>query len=351
MHKIKLPLLVFTNLLFFYSAATNVHAVNLTGEWLTSSGLQLEAEQTGNTFSLIVIDPDVPEKYQGIAELKGVINGNTFTGQSFIVAQGCPNLDGYKPASGTITNTRIEATTVLSTFDLETCTRDPGTEVETTGIYTKVLSPEEKALLDYQDRLKDDFANRSGPIIDSSTTTIISTSPVVQSSEKYPVNVGADTRPNPSTYIDYLDQLPNISVPDFGQEVARISNFAGNLTLHQSYKGQARDQTPYKTGTSIHHNTLYANDTFSFKGDGFIQYHGIDGSTKQFMTAGYAKEHGFGDQIKPGQAGLEIVLKSADTLPIPVPPPGPIRQFFNWLGELLTPEPQPTPYGIVGVKG
>jgi len=352
MVKIKFFSVLLSGLVFLFSAA-GAHAVNLKGEWQTPLGMKMKAEQVDNTFSLIVIDPRVPEEYLGLADLKGTIAGNTFSGENYYIADGCPNITDYNPASGTVSSRKIEFKTIGFEFDPDACAIV--SKFETNSTYTKILTPEEKALDDYYQSLgtiNEDFANRSGPVIDTSTATVISTSPVTESSEEYPVNVGTDTRPDPSTYIDYLGQTPNASVPSWGKEVGRISNFEGNLILHKTYQGQARDREPYKVGSiDIHYNVLHASDTFSFKGDGFIQYHGVDGSIKQFMTAGYAKQHGFGDQIKPGQAGLEIILKTADPLPAPVAPPGPVKQFFNWLGELLTPEPQPTPYGIVGVKG
>lgn len=353
MTKINLLPLFLSVLVFLFSAA-NVYALNLEGEWL-SGDLRLKAEQAGDTFSLIVIDTRVPERLQGIAELKGTIKDHAFTGEKFSYHEECPNLDGYRPARGTISNRKIEVKAIFSRYDPDACTLDPGTETEIPDTYTKVLTPEEQALQDYQNELArfgEDLANRPGPTIDLSDTnaTVVSTSPVAKN-DRYPVNVGADTRPDLSTYVDYLGQTPNVSAPTWGKEIGRISDFAGNLILHKTYKGEATDRETYRTGTSIHNNTLHEGDTFSFKGEGFIQYHGVDGSTKQFMTARYAKEHGYGDQIKPGQAGLEIVLKPADPLPVPVAPPGPVQKFFNWLGELLTPEPQPTPYGIAGVKG
>lgn len=351
MTKIKLLPLLISVLVFLFSAA-GAYAINLEGEWLVGK-LRLKAEQSGDTFSLLVINPDAPAKFRGIAELKGTIDGNTFTGQKLTYHKECPNLDDYRPARGTISNRKIVAVAIFFRYDPEACTLDPGTETEVTDTYTKILTQQEQALQDYQDelaRLGEDLANRPGPVVDTSNATVVSTSPVAKS-ERYPVNVGADTRPDLSTYVDYLGQTPNVSVPVWGKEIGRISDFAGNLILHKTYKGEATDRETYRAGTSIHYNILHEGDTFSFKGDGFVQYHGVDGSIKQFMTAGYAKEHGYGDQIQPGQAGLEIILKPAEPIPVPPAPPGPIQRFFNWLGELLTPEPQPTPYGIVGVKG
>ena len=354
MTKIKLFLPILINLVLLFSTAKSAHAVNLKGEWTEPDGLMMKAEQADNTFSFIVTDPDIPEKYQGIANLKGTIGGSTFTGQIFSLHLECPNLDGYRPASGTISSREIKIKAIFSRYDTDACTIDLNTETEISVTYTKILSLEEQALDNHQKelaQLAEDLANRSGPVIDTSTVTVVSTSPIAQSSERYPINVGADTRPDPSTYIDYLGQVPNVSASAWDKEIARVSNFEGDITRHRTVDGKASDYQIRRVGTSIKGNVLHTSDTFSFKGDGFVQYHGIDGSTKQYMTAGYAKKHGFADQIKPGQAGLEIILKMADPPPTPVPPPGPIRQFFNWLGELMTPEPQPTPYGIVGVKG
>ena len=354
MTKIKLFLQILINLVLLFSTAKSAHAVNLKGEWTEPDGLMMKAEQTGNTFSFVVTDPDIPEKYQGIANLKGTIGGSTFTGQIFSLHLECPNLDGYRPASGTISSREIKIKAIFSRYDTDACTIDLNTETEISVTYTKILSLEEQALDNHQKelaQLAEDLANRSGPVIDTSTVTVVSTSPIAQSSERYPVNVGADTRPDPSTYIDYLGQVPNVSASAWDKEIARVSNFEGDITRHRTVDGKTSDYQIRRVGTSIKGNVLNTSDTFSFKGDGFIQYHGVDGSIKQFMTGGYAKKHGFADQIKPGQAGVEIILKPAEPPPTPVPPPGPIRQFFNWLGELMTPEPQPTTYGIVGVKG
>lgn len=354
MFKLLLP--IFVGLFFLFSAAPT-YAINLEGEWLVGN-IKLKAEQAGNTFSLIVIDPKVPKKYLGIAELKGTINGNTFTGQAFVVARGCPNLDGYKPASGTISNRKIEVKTILHRYDPVACTRDPGTETEASDTYTKVLTRQEQALDDYQnqlDQLGQDFANRSGPVVDLSKAEVVKTSPI-EKGEKFPVYVAGAEYVQQQADIMNMNMItnqPNVSAPNLNPEIARVSNFEGNITRHSTKNGQTSDYQLNKSGTSIKGNVLHAGDSVSFKGEGFIEYISIDGSARRIMTAGYAKEHGYADQIKPGQAGVEIILKPAEPIvPIPAPKePGAIQKFFNWLGELLTPEPQPTPYGIVGVKG
>lgn len=169
---------------------SSVYAVTLTGDWL-SGELKLKAEQSGDNFSLIIVDTRVPKKFQGIAELKGTISGHTFTGEEFTYHPECPNLDGYRAASGNVTNTKIEIIGIFFRYDTDACTLDAGTETEITGTYTKVLSPEEQALQDYQDelaRFDEDLANRSGPVIDNSSAIVVSASPVAKS-EKYSIKV------------------------------------------------------------------------------------------------------------------------------------------------------------------
>ena len=273
MTKIKLFLQILINLVLLFSTAKSAHAVNLKGEWTEPDGLMMKAEQTGNTFSFVVTDPDIPEKYQGIANLKGTIGGSTFTGQIFSLHLECPNLDGYRPASGTISSREIKIKAIFSRYDTDACTIDLNTETEISVTYTKILSLEEQALDNHQKelaQLAEDLANRSGPVIDTSTVTVVSTSPIAQSSERYPINVGADTRPDPSTYIDYLGQVPNVSASAWDKEIARVSNFEGDITRHRTVDGKASDYQIRRVGTSIKGNVLHTSDTFSFKGDGFV---------------------------------------------------------------------------------
>lgn len=350
---LKLFLPILTSLFFLFSAAPT-YAVNLEGEWLVGN-LKLKAEQSGDTFSLIIIDDDPKvAKYRGIAELKGTISGNAFIGEKYTYHPECPNLDGYRESRGTISNRMIKTTSLFLTYDTEACTLDAGSETEVKDTYTKILTPKEQALDNYQkelDQFREDLANRPGPIVDLSKAEVVNTSPI-EKGEKFPVYIaGAKYVQQQADIMNVITNQPNVSAPNLNPEIARVSNFEGNITRHSTKNGQTSDYQLYKAGTSIKGNVLRAGDSVSFKGEGFIEYISIDGSARRIMTAGYAKNHGYGDQIKSGQAGVEIILKPAEPIPTPAPPPGAVQKFFNWLDELFTPEPQPTPYGIVGVKG
>lgn len=340
--------------LFFFLFASGVFAFDLNGEW-DADGMKLKAVHSGDSLQLLIDEPNIPARYQGIAELRGTISGNAFTGEEYTVHEDCPNLDGYRPASGTVTSRKIEITANFRTYDTDACTLDPNV-VKVNTTYTKILSPEEKALDDYlnqQNNIQKDLADRLGPVVDLSNAAVKETTPIT--TNIFPVHpVAPEYLKRQAEIMNQIIGQSGFSPPDLSTEIARVVNFEGSITRHRTISDTTQDYQINKVGSSIKGNVLKIGDSFSFKGDGFLDYISLDGSVRRVMTAGWAKANGYGDQVQSGQTGIEIVLQPADPLPIPLPPetpPGPVQKFINWLGELLTPEPQPTPYGIVGVKG
>lgn len=117
MKKILLSMTV--GLFSFLALAQSVWAIDLSGEWVGASGEKVKVNQSDNTFS---VEADSP-KYSGIAGLKGTITGSTFTGQWYGTAEDCPNLAGYVPARGTISDKNIEVKIDSFKYNLETCTK------------------------------------------------------------------------------------------------------------------------------------------------------------------------------------------------------------------------------------
>lgn len=118
----KILLSITVSLFSFLALAQSVWAIDLSGEWIGAAGEKVKVEQSGNTFSVETDDP----KYSGIAGLKGTIAGNTFTGQWYGTAEDCPNLAGYVPARGTISERKIEVKIDSLKYNPQTCvkTRD-----------------------------------------------------------------------------------------------------------------------------------------------------------------------------------------------------------------------------------
>jgi len=136
-----IPPLIFLfciNLFSFFVLVQSVNAINIIGEWLSDSGVKLKADQEGENFSLVVVEAYYPE-WVGITELKGTIAGNTFSGQYYGVSQECPNLSGYVPASGTISDEKIEVKTDSFHYNPETCVRTR--DYEGSDNFTRIASP------------------------------------------------------------------------------------------------------------------------------------------------------------------------------------------------------------------
>lgn len=115
----KLLLSMTVGLFSFLALAQSVWAIDLSGEWVGASGEKVKVNQSSNTFS---VEAD-SLKYSGIAGLKGTITGSTFTGQWYGTAEDCPNLAGYVPARGTISDKNIEVKIDSFKYNLETCTK------------------------------------------------------------------------------------------------------------------------------------------------------------------------------------------------------------------------------------
>ena len=126
------------NLFSFFVFVRSANAINVSGEWVSSSGVRLKANQEGENFSLVVVEAYYPE-WVGITELKGTIAGNTFSGQYYGVSQECPNLSGYVPASGTISDEKIEVKTDSFHYNPETCVRTR--DYEGSDNFTRIASP------------------------------------------------------------------------------------------------------------------------------------------------------------------------------------------------------------------
>lgn len=118
-------------------AVTVSAAPNLSGSW-SGFGYSFKAAQSGNILTLIATDGDI----SGKVSLEGAITGNTFEGRQILIAKGCPNLEKYVSAKGTISSdgNSITVTYRNSDYDPYKCVDLPGSESEETGSYTKISS-------------------------------------------------------------------------------------------------------------------------------------------------------------------------------------------------------------------
>lgn len=128
----KLIILFFVLLTVFLAVVTPVLGqVNQ-----SSDGDEYKVQRDGNNITLTSNKPKIP-RAAGIPELVGTINGTTFTGKQYLVADDCPNLDGYVPASGTITaDGSVTVTYKTSQYYYETCVVKPDSESEVTKTYS-----------------------------------------------------------------------------------------------------------------------------------------------------------------------------------------------------------------------
>lgn len=113
-------------------------APDLNGSW-SGFGYYFKAQQSGNSITIIATDGDI----KGKVSLEGAITGNTVEGRQILIAKGCPNLEKYVPARGTISpdGNSINITYKNLEFDPGKCVDLPGNEFTETGSYTKVSSP------------------------------------------------------------------------------------------------------------------------------------------------------------------------------------------------------------------
>ena len=138
----KLFLFSFVSLFLALLTASVVNAVPDLNETWSYDGKPFESQQSGNSISIKGED--------GIIVFTGTITGNTVEGKQYLTADGCPDLNKYVPASGTISE---DGTTITSTYtslqyDTSGCFDLPGTEQEYTISYAKtssVVSPSASA--------------------------------------------------------------------------------------------------------------------------------------------------------------------------------------------------------------
>lgn len=104
---------------------------------LTDGEYEYEVKREGNNITIISTVPKLP-RVAGIPNLVGTITGTTFTGEAYLVADECPNLDGYVPASGTVTPDGSSVTVTYNTSDFyyTTCMEKANSESEVTKTYS-----------------------------------------------------------------------------------------------------------------------------------------------------------------------------------------------------------------------
>lgn len=131
------PLIILIALFIFVSPA---QAINLNGEWVSQEGAKEKLSQSGDTFSLIVTDSRL-EEFIGATSVKGTITGDTFIGQVYYLADKCPNLNGFVPARGTISEGKIEIKYTGFEYDPDRCVKYPNSELEHSNFYTRITTP------------------------------------------------------------------------------------------------------------------------------------------------------------------------------------------------------------------
>lgn len=120
--------LILLSYIFIVSAlivfATPVLAtVDLNERWTDGGGYEYKVQREGDTIKLTLIIPKQP-RAAGIPSLVGTITGTTFTGQQYLLADDCPNLEGYVPASGSVSadGNSISVTYTSNDFYVTSCT-------------------------------------------------------------------------------------------------------------------------------------------------------------------------------------------------------------------------------------
>lgn len=135
---IKIISIIFSLSLGVTLAVSVLAAPDLNGSW-SGFGYSFKASQSGNSITLTATDGDI----SGKVALAGTITGNALEGRQILVAKGCPNLEKYVPAKGTISSdgNSITVTYKNSDYDPSRCVDLPGNESEETGSYTRASSP------------------------------------------------------------------------------------------------------------------------------------------------------------------------------------------------------------------
>ncbi|MDO8583060.1 MAG: hypothetical protein Q7R51_00845 [bacterium] len=105
-------------------------------ELWSDGGRDYSVQRDGNNITLTALKPKQP-RAAGIPSLVGTISGATFTGKQYLLADGCPNLEGYVPASGTVSadGNSVKVTFTSSDFFTASCTVNRSFEDSIT--YTK----------------------------------------------------------------------------------------------------------------------------------------------------------------------------------------------------------------------
>lgn len=120
---------------FFVIATPTLAEVDLSERW-TDGNFEYEVRREGNSISLTSTNPKIP-RAAGIPTLVGAITGTTFTGKQYLVADECPNLDAYVPASGTVlADGSVTVKYTNSQYYYRTCVEKPGSQFEDSSTYT-----------------------------------------------------------------------------------------------------------------------------------------------------------------------------------------------------------------------
>lgn len=139
----KLILFVFFLSVLFFNVSP-VLADEDSSEHFTDGEYEYNVKREGNSITLTSTKPKLP-RVAGIPNLVGTITGTTFTGKAYLVADECPNLDGYVPASGTVSEDGSTITVKYNTTDYyyTTCVEKANSESEVTKTYS-IATPSPK---------------------------------------------------------------------------------------------------------------------------------------------------------------------------------------------------------------
>ena len=123
-------------LIFLLITAPALAEVDANERW-SDGNFEYKIQRDGNNISLTSTKPKIP-RAAGIPNLVGTITGTTFTGKVYLVADECPNLDGYVSAKGTVSadGSSITVTYNTSDFYYRTCVEKAGSESEVTKTYS-----------------------------------------------------------------------------------------------------------------------------------------------------------------------------------------------------------------------
>lgn len=121
-----------------FFVVTPVLAIVDQNERWVDGKFEYKVARTGNNIELTSTVPKIP-RAAGIPNLVGKITGTTFSGKVYLVADDCPNLDGYVPASGTVSGDGSSITVIYNTTDYyyTNCVEKANSESEVTITYTK----------------------------------------------------------------------------------------------------------------------------------------------------------------------------------------------------------------------